>query len=99
MGGTKTGMWHAPGNENEALCVEYYVYLNEVTWIIKNADGSQTTIRSGTWLAAFLLSDHQWDLYKSGLIGSSERALNQRLPIVRAFREVRCQYAESATVP
>lgn len=63
--GAKTGMWHEPGHESDAVCVENYVYRNPVPWVVND----DLVIKEGDWVVGFVLSERAWDLYKRGLIG------------------------------
>ncbi len=65
--GCPTGMGHRDGHENEAVCVESYIYRNPVSWDV-NGDGA-LVVTKGDWLAGFILSPAQWRLFKSGEIG------------------------------
>ena len=64
--GGRTGMFHKPGHEDEARCVESGIYRGP-DWDV-NGDGS-LIVRKGDWLAGFVLSKPAWSLYKSGDIG------------------------------
>lgn len=68
MNGLGAGMWHEPGHENEAVCVENQIYRGP-DWTLKDAKGNEVTIKAGDWLAGYILSPHAWDLYKSDQIG------------------------------
>lgn len=68
MNGLGTGMWHEEGHADEAVCVENTVYRGP-DWVLKDAAGNEQVIKSGTWLAGYILSPHAWELYKSGRIG------------------------------
>lgn len=63
--GGKTGMWHEPGHEGEAIVVENGIHRGP-SWDV-HGDGS-LVIKAGDWLVGLILSPAAWSLYKQGKI-------------------------------
>lgn len=69
--GLKVGLFHEPGHEGAAKCVENYIYRNPAPWVIEGPDGRTQVIKQGDWLGGFILDEPTWGMYKSGLIGGA----------------------------
>lgn len=65
--GARTGMFHEDGYDDQAVCVESYIYRNPVPWDVRG-DGS-LVVKRGDWIGGFILSKAAWNLYKAGEIG------------------------------
>ncbi len=66
--GFGTGMWHEPGHEDEAVCVENTIW-RAPDWHLTDAAGNPQVVKAGDWLAGFILSPGAWRKYQEGLIG------------------------------
>ena len=69
--GLRVGLFHEPGHDGAAKCVENYIYRNPIPWVVEGPDGKKQVIKAGDWIGGFILDPPTWGMYKSGLIGGA----------------------------
>jgi hypothetical protein len=65
---SKVGLWHQDGTEGAGDVVESYIYRGP-DWVIKAADDSEQTVKSGDWLVGIRWSEDTWPAARDGRIG------------------------------
>lgn len=89
--GAKIGLYHQPGTEGAATCVESYVWPSDTDWVTKAADGTMRTVSKGDWLIGVICPEDVWQVYKSGLLGgaSPQGGGRRRVPTAESLAQLR----------